>query len=104
MFILTFQQVHFFLPTDVSKMLLDKWQNSVDSDQKPYSAASDLGLHCLAVSIQLSLNSSNTDGSFTMANPNLFFSPYEVLPIAQENKYLGKFSYFVIKLYVQCTH
>ena len=23
-------------------------------------------------------------------------APYEILPIAQENKYLGKFSYFVI--------
>ena len=50
------------------------------------------------------LDSSNTDGSFTMANSNSFLSPYEVLPIAQENKYLGKFSYFIGKLYVVCTH
>ena len=28
------------------------------------------------------------DGSFTMANSNWFFSVYEVLSIAQENKYL----------------
>ena len=36
-----------------------------------------------------------------MANSNSFLSPYEVLPIAQEseNKYLGKFSYFIVKLY-----
>ena len=34
----------------------------------------------------LRVNSSYTDGSFTMANSNLFFSPYEILPIAQENK------------------
>ena len=54
--------------------------------------------------LQSNLDSSNTDGSFTMANSNSFLSPYEVLPIAQENKYLGKFSYFIVKLYVVCTH
>ena len=54
--------------------------------------------------IHSNLNSSNTDGLFTMANLNSFLSPYEILPIAQENKYLGKFSYFIIKLYVVCTH
>ena len=46
--------------------------------------------------IQLNLTGSNTDGSFTMANSNLFLSPYEILPIAQENKYLRKFSYFIL--------
>ena len=50
--------------------------------------------------IQSNLNSSNTDGSFTVANSNSFLSPYEILPLAQENKYLGKFSYFIMKLYV----
>ena len=54
--------------------------------------------------IQSNLNSSNTDGSFTMANSNTFFSPYEILLIAQEIKYLGKFSYFIMKLYVVCAH
>ena len=29
----------------------------------------------------------------------LFFSPYKILPIAQENKYLGIFSYFIMELY-----
>ena len=38
--------------------------------------------------IQSNLNSSNTDGSFTMANSNSFLSPYEIHPIDQENKYL----------------
>ena len=33
-----------------------------------------------------------------------FLSPYEILPIAQENKYLRKFSYFIVKLYDVCTH
>ena len=50
------------------------------------------------------LNSSNTDGSFTMANSNSVLSPYEILPIDQENKYLRKLSYFIMKLYVVCTH
>ena len=41
-----------------------------------------------------------------MANSNSFLSPYKILPIAQENKYLylREFSYFVMKLYVVCTH
>ena len=34
----------------------------------------------------------------------IFFSPYKILPIAQENKYLGIFSYFIMKLYVVSTH
>ena len=50
--------------------------------------------------VQSNLNSSNTDGSFTMANSNSFLSPYEVLPIDQENKYLRKLSHFIMKLYV----
>ena len=33
--------------------------------------------------IQSNLNSSNTDGSFTMVNSNSFLSPYEILPTAQ---------------------
>ena len=54
--------------------------------------------------IQLNLDGSNTDGSFTMANWNSFLSPYEILPIAQENKHLRIFSYFIVKLYIVCTH
>ena len=50
--------------------------------------------------LQSNLDGSNTNGSFTMANSNSFLSPYEVLPIAQENKYLRKVSYFIVKLYV----
>ena len=37
--------------------------------------------------LQSNLNSSNTDGSFTMVNSNSFLSPFEILPIAQENKH-----------------
>ena len=52
---------------------------------------------CINKIIQSNLNGSNTDGSFTMANSNSF-------PLDQENKYLGKFSYFIVKMYVVCTH
>ena len=42
---LNFENPH-FLPVDVSKF--DGYvTNSVDPDQRPRSAASDLGLHCL---------------------------------------------------------
>ena len=55
--------------------------------------------------LQYNLNGSNPDGSFTMDDSNSFFSPYKILPIAQENKYLGiLFSYFIMELYVVCTH
>ena len=50
------------------------------------------------------LNSSNTNGSFTMDHSNSFLSPYEILPIGPENKYLGKCSDFIMKLYVVRTH
>ena len=66
-------------------------------------------LHCVTFlsSLQSNLDGSNTDGSFTMANSKSFLNPYEILLIAQENKYLRKFSYFIVKfvkLYVVCTH
>ena len=54
--------------------------------------------------IQYNLNGSNPDGSFTLDDSNSFSSPYKILPIAQENKYLGIFSYFIAELYVVCTH
>ena len=54
--------------------------------------------------LQSNFNSSNTDGSFNMANSSSFLSPYEFLPIVQENKYLLIVFYFIIKLYVVCTH
>ena len=41
------------------------------------------------------------DGWFTVDDSKSFFSPYKILPIAQENKYLGIFSYFILELYVQ---
>ena len=44
--------------------------------------------------IQYKLNGSNMDGSFTVDESNSFFSPYIILTIAQENKYLGIFFLF----------
>ena len=43
-------------------------------------------------------------GSFTMANSYSFLSPYDIYPIDQENKYLRKLSYIIMKLYAVCTH
>ena len=53
--------------------------------------------------IQYNLNGSNMDGSFTVDDSNSFFSPYKILPIAQENKYLGNFSYFIMG-FVCCVY
>ena len=50
------------------------------------------------------LNGSNLDGSFTVDDSNSFFNPYKILQVAQENKYLGIFSDFIMELYVVCTH
>ena len=60
--------------------------NSADPDQL---ASSDL--HCLQTRVYPS-----------SAGQGL--SPYEISGIAQENKYFGNFSYFIMKLYVMCTH
>ena len=57
----------------------------------------------ICYNVQSNLDGSNTDGSFTMANSNSILSPDEIIPIAQENKYLRK-SYFIVKLYVVRTH
>ena len=82
-------------------------RNMREKDHMPY-ANNEGSVFALSgsslVDLQSNLNSSDTDGSFTMAYSNSFLSPYEILPLAQENKYLGKFSYFIMKLYVVCTH
>ena len=39
-----------------------------------------------------------------MPKSNSILSPYEILPILQENKYLRKFSYFIMQLYVLSTY
>ena len=52
----------------------------------------------IKIYIQWNLNSSNTDGSFTIANSNSFLSPNEILPTAQGNKYLRTFSYCTLNI------
>ena len=55
--------------------------------------------------LQYNLNGSNMDSSFTVDDSNSFFSPFKILPMAQENKYLGAFfSYYIMELYVVCTY
>ena len=49
---------------------------------------------CVLSLIQYNINGSNTNGSFTVDDSNSFFSPYKILPIAQENKYLMIFFLF----------
>ena len=53
----------------------------------------------LFIYIQYNLNGLNPDGSFTVDDSNSFFSPYKILPIAQENKYLGIFLFYFILFY-----
>ena len=44
--------------------------------------------------IQSNLSSSNTDGSFTMADSNFPIRPYKILPIAPENKFKEIFLFY----------
>ena len=62
-----------------------------------------ISVRALCVYIQSNLDGSNTDSSFTMANSNSFLNPYEV-PIAQENKYLMIFFFFIYREIVVCVY
>ena len=77
----------------------------MDSDATPTSDYQHTELQCRSLSdgfhycyikehLQYNLNGSNPDGSFTVDDSNSFFSPYKILPKAQENTYLGLFSLF----------
>ena len=50
------------------------------------------------------LNGSKQDGSFTVDDSISFFQSLQNSSNNQENKYLGIFSYFIMELYVVCTH
>ena len=84
------------------------WQKRKFNWGKWYNFLSSISCYdtrlALTLLIQSNLNGSNTDGSFTLANSNSFFSPYKILQIAQENKYLGIFFWFIMELYVECTY
>ena len=80
--------------------------NVASTSIQRHDVASTLRRRCINVmcplgifSPQSKLNSSNTSGSFTLTNSYSFLSPFEILPIAQENKKLRKFSYFIMKVY-----
>ena len=72
--------------------------DSEEPDHPHICRSSLISVRCLTFyQVQSNLNGLNTNGSFAMANLNLFFSPYKILQITQENKYLSKFSYFIMK-------
>ena len=74
---------------------------SEEPDQPHICRSSLISVHCLTFyQVQSNLSGLNTNGSFAIANLNSFFSPYKILRIAQENKYLSKFSYFIMKLFL----
>ena len=81
------------------------WQFTGAGKIRLHHSINNFGLNFEFFQILYNLNGSNPDGSFTVDDSNSFFSPYKILPIAQENKYLGiLFSYFIMELYVVCTH
>ena len=52
----------------------------------------------------VNLDGSNTDGSFTMANLNSFFESLRNSSDSSKQIFKEFFSYFIVKLYVVCTH
>ena len=58
--------------------------------------------------IQLNLNGSNTDGTFTMDDSKLVFESVGNSSDSSRKQtfrdILGKFSYSIMKMYVVCTH
>ena len=62
------------------------------------------GPFCTLRIIQSHLNSSNTYGSFTMANSNSFLSSYEILPTAEGKQIIIEIFLFYNELYVVSTH
>ena len=77
------------------------WSLSVHTEQKELFLHTALYLE-IFFNLQYNLNGSNPNGSFTVDDSNSFFSPYKILQIAQENKYLGIFSDFIMELNVVC--
>ena len=61
-------------------------------------------IHLFVLSLQYNLNGSNTDGSFTVDDSNSFYSPYKILPIAQENKYLWMIFFLFYHGIVCCVY
>ena len=67
---------------------------------------SDSKQACISCKLQSNFNSSNTDGSFTMADSKSCLSSYEILSTDQENKYLKIFlgMFLILSLNCMCIH
>ena len=63
-----------------------------------------MSCYASTIHVQYNLNGSNPDGSFTVDDSNSFFSSYKILPILKKTNIYYFFSYFIMELYVVCTH
>ena len=57
--------------------------------------ATSLGTNAVVV-MRVHLDNWNMDGLFPLEDSNSFLSPYKILLIAPENKYLGKFYHVLV--------
>ena len=77
-------------PNGVMSSAIEKrciWTCSMDQDLINQKSCIMTYSPLLLFQVQSTLNSLDTDGSFTKANLKLLLSPYEILRIAQERKY-----------------
>ena len=56
------------------------------------------------IHVQYNLNGSNTDGSFTMDDSNSFFQSLQKSSNSSRKQIFRDFFYFILELYVVCTH
>ena len=70
------------------------------SDLYPFSALT----FCVYKHIQYNLNGSNPDGSFTVDDSNSFFQSLQNPSNSSRKQIFRDFSYFIMELYVVCTH
>ena len=54
--------------------------------------------------IQYNLNASNPDGSFTLDDSNSFFHSLQNLSNSSRKQIFRDFFYFIMEMYVVCTH
>ena len=75
-------------------MLLSRTKKNNVYPCKPQDYYIKVGFMGVKIIYSVTAYGSNTDGPFTVDGSNSFFSPYKILPIAQENKYLAMFFLF----------
>ena len=86
--------------------------NSIDPDQTPHSAVSDLGLHCLLRPVWLLRVITVFYNAEIRNHHNFLFLKYQIIDVAFlaldetlfATKWCWYFSYFSIKMYVVSTH